>query len=1183
MRSGMAEVNGLEDDMDDKDASGEKTLDDVILENPELAEELLNSMNLKARYCNKDFDKFAESFCRVLGSTVNKAKRKKEEVEQRKRDEFMSMDMPVDFESAFSSDELDPKDLQTVSDVQDALTLSLCNYACVNIEYIASISSKSMKEVISELRGRIFLDPRRIDPERFYKGWVSRGEYLSGNIIEKLNAAKEANSRYPGFFDENIRALEEVMPEWLDADEIFVSLSSPWVPKKHIENFIRAILRKEYRATHDPLTSSWSLSCMKGYRIDALVSAMYGTKRMDAIEIIEKTLNQQPIVVRDSRSAWTVYGNKTEYVVNEKATLLAQEKQQLLIAEFRKWIWRDKGRADEIRRLYYEKFCCNRSRVFDGSYLKFPGLSEKVRLYDYQKDAVARIIFSPNVLLAHDVGSGKTYEMIAAGMELRRLKLAKKPLYVVPNSILGQWKKFFRMMYEKAKVLVVTPSSFAPAKRCAVLKSIRDDDFDAILMPYSSFGMISLSPDYYMDKIHKLKAQIDEAKKDPDRNTSALRRKMSAVRRMETDLLKKLEIERREAAGKEIIYFESLGIDRLFVDEAHNFKNVSFDTKMSNVLGLNSKGSEKCDDMADKVSCIQRLNGGGGVVFATGTPITNSIADCYVIQRYLQSGDLEVLGLSGFDSWAGMFCEITRDFEIDVDTSKYRMASRLSKFHNLPELSSLLSNVADFHHIDDNKEIPKFDGWTDCIIPKTPEFESFIADISVRADSVRNGSPREITSHGETIIDNMLLITTDGRKGALDLRLVDLPGDSSQPMSSASGSKVWKCASNVFDVYKRYEDSRSAQLVFCDISVPKKTFNIYDELKRLLIDFGIPSDEIAYIHDATCERERVRIMDSVRKGDIRVLIGSTFKLGIGVNVQERLVAVHHIDVPWRPSDMVQREGRILRQGNTSERVHIYRYITENSFDAYSWQLLETKQNFISRLLSGDVSERDEADVDGTVLNYAEVKALAVGNPLIKTRVEKSNELKKLRKLRSEWKDERIRIQRNVFKYEKDVARLTRHMEDAAQDGEFIRMMLSAKQNKKGKSAADARKSLRERIFAGINRCILESKEEKIAEYEGFDVIAPSYDLEAKQFVYICRKGKYKVEVGNNPLGILIRLDNFFENFEKYLSEQNQTLREKQEYIADARRDMSKDDEFAPRIKCVYEELRAIDRELGVSV
>ncbi len=1160
----------------------EKSLEDIISENPELAEKLLQGF----RYYGNEpaMGEYAKSISKALGGMVSRAKRRHKEEERKKAEDFMCMEIPVNFENAFASDGAGKEVVEHSDSIQDAFVLSVCNLARIDIEYISESSGKDMKEVISELKGSIFLDPAKMDESKFYKGWVSCDEYLSGNIMEKLKAAKCANVKYPGFFDDNIAALEAVLPPWLDADDIFVTLSSPWIPARYIEEFIDRVLNKSYRVRHDALTGSWSLVCAKGYYIDALVSVTYGTERMNAIEIIERTLNQQSIVVKDCERVWDASkGYRNEYSVNEEATLIAQEKQKMLIDEFRSWIWADDNRKAEIRRIYYEKFCCNRRRVFDGSLLRFEGLSEKVKLYDYQKNAVARIIFSPNVLLAHDVGSGKTYEMIAAGMELRRLKLAKKNLYVVPNNILGQWKKFFRMMYEKANVLIVTPTSFAPAKRLDVLKRIRDGSFDAVIMPYSSFLLIPLSPDYYVNKLNELKSQLEAARRDPARSTSGVNRKIAAVRKMESKLLKKLEEDRKRTAGKEAIYFEDLGIDRLFLDEAHNFKNVPFDTKMTNVLGLNSTGSDKCDDMADKVAFIQRQNGGGGVVFATGTPITNSISDCFIIQKYLQSGDLELLGLSNFDSWAGMFCEVTRDFEVDVDTSKYRIASRLSKFHNLPELASLLANIADFHHIGNNsEELPAFEGWTDCMVPKTESFEDFIADISVRADLVRDGRPRQIQSHGQTVTDNMLLITTDGRKGALDLRLVeDAPASCSSIRQT--DSKAWKCAANVFELYKRFSDEKSAQLIFCDISVPKEAFNIYDELKKLLMGFGIPSEKIAYIHDADSDKGRNKMTDAVRKGDIRVLIGSTFKLGLGVNVQERLVAIHHIDVPWRPSDMVQREGRILRQGNLSKQVFIYRYITENSFDAYSWQLLETKQNFISRLLSDDVCERDGSDVDGTVLDYAEVKALAIGNPLIKTRVEKSNELRRLRGLQAKRKEENIKTLENISKYEKDVKRLVKRIEDARDDRKHFESQKELKAHEKKKAAADSRKELRERIFAGIGRCIADAKEEKVADCYGFDIIAPSYDLGAKHFVYLRRKGRYKVEVGNNPMGILIRIDNFLQGFDGYISEQETALKEKSEYIEVARLELEKGDGYADEIRRVNAELKDIDRKLGVAV
>ena len=693
---------------------------------------------------------------------------------------------------------------------------------------------------------------------------------------------------------------------------------------------------------------------------------------MPALYILERTLNMKTVAVTDEVICHT-NASGVKRVINKSETVLALEKQQKMIKAFQRWVWKDQKRKERLEIIFENNFSCVRRRIFDGSFLDFPTMSPSVNLYPHQKNAVARILFSPNTLLAHDVGSGKTYIMIAAGMELKRMGLSRKNLYVVPNNIVGQWEKLFSVMYPDSKLLCVEPKNFTPTKRESVLEQIRDEDFDGIIMAYSCFEQIPLSKDFYTEQLQETLDKISELASNTNKATSKLERKKEAVRKA----LSSLELAMDNMY--DTVYFDELGITRLFVDEAHNYKNVPIETKVDKVLGISSKGSKKCRDMMDKVRLVQKQNNGGGVVMATGTPITNSITDAFVMQKYLQSGELGMLDLQSFDSWVGMFAERVTEFEIDVDTSSYRLATRFAKFHNLPELTALLSSIADFHQVDSSIGIPNFDGYKDALISKTSEFAAYLDDISARAELVRKG----IVSRSD---DNMLKITTDGRKAALDMRLVE-------PNTSFTyQSKVARCAENVFDIYCETQSDKSTQLIFCDSSTPKSGFNVYDEVKRLLIGMGVPSEEIAFIHDAGTESKREKLFSRLRSGNVRILIGSTFKLGLGVNIQNKLIALHHLDVPWRPADMTQREGRILRQGNENKKVYIYRYITEGSFDAYSWQLLETKQRFISGLLSGSLTERSGSDIESTVLDYAQVKALAVGNPLIKERVETANEL-----------------------------------------------------------------------------------------------------------------------------------------------------------------------------------------------
>lgn len=830
----------------------------------------------------------------------------KNEKKENRPQETTCTDLPLDWNNIFDSD-VRTQGVHTDS-IPDALILSLNTLGRVDIEYIASVTGADCKTVICTLKGSIYQNPETWN-ECFYQGWETAEEYLSGNLMRKWNAAKKANEAYDGYFTDNLRAIEKVLPPTVAAEDIYITLGSPWVPADVIDDFMAHLfgdplryyyynkdaMREAYKTKHDEITGSWEIPCKSRYNHSVAVRKTYGTNKIEALHILEKTLNMKSVVVTDEVSC-PVNASGKKRVVNKTETVAALDKQQALIKAFRDWVWTDEKRKERLETIYDNKFGCVRRRNFDGSFLTLPGLSPAVQLYPYQKDAVARIIFSPNTLLAHDVGAGKTYVMVAAGQELRRMGLSKKNLYVVPNNIVGQWRSIFLTMYPNANLLCVDPKAFTPKKREAVLKQIRDNDYDGIIMAYSCFEQIPLSKDYYREELRDKKALVTNVVKQKSKATSTLRRKRDAIDKAIS------EVELAMDDWYDTIYFDELGVTRLFVDEAHNFKNVPIETKAKNVLGINAVGSKKCQDMMDKVHLVQKKNDGKGVVFATGTPITNSVTDAYIMQKYLQSGELALLDLQSFDGWIGMFAEKSTEFEIDVDTSTYRLATRFSRFHNLPELTALLASFADFHSVDASAGIPSFDGYSDALISKTPAFADYLDEISHRADAVRN----RLVGRGD---DNMLKITTDGRKAALDMRLVDPAAQFTYQ------SKVARCAENVADIYFRTAKERSAQIIFCDTSTPKAGFNIYDELKDRLGDLGVPREKIAFVHDAETESKRAKLFAKVRSGEIRVLIGSTFKLGLGVNVQERLIAMHHIDVPWRPADMTQREGRILRQGN----------------------------------------------------------------------------------------------------------------------------------------------------------------------------------------------------------------------------------------------------------------------------
>ena len=1088
--------------------------------------------------------------------------------------EVTCMDLPLDWENVFN------RDVRTqgihADSISDGLVYSLSNLGRVDIEYISSITGEDYKTVIGALKGSIYQNPETWG-ECFYKGWETSEEYLSGNMMRKWKAAKEADKEYNGYFADNIKAIEKVLPPTVATKDIYVTLGSPWVPVDIIDDFIEHLLgdwrrhwysindEGDFHTKHDGLTGTWEIPFKNRYNHDVKVTRTYGTDRINALHILEKTLNMKSVAVTDEVACNTNSSGKKR-VINQSETILAIEKQNKMIKAFQKWIWDDERRKERLEIIFENNFSCVRRRIFDGSFLRFPDMSPSINLYPYQKDAVARILFTPNTLLAHAVGAGKTYVMIAAAMEMRRMGLSKKNMFVVPNNIVEQWKSIFCAMYPNANLLCVEPRSFAPLKREGVLERIRDEDFDGIIIAYSCFEQIPLSKEYYQNRLVDEQNLIAEIAGQKNKATSRLKKKQEAV----SKALSELSVAMNDLYNG--VYFDDLGITRLFVDEAHNFKNVPIETKADKILGISASGSKKCQDMMDKVRMIQKKNDGAGVVFATGTPITNSITDAFIMQQYLQSGELALLDLQSFDAWIGMFAERKTEFEIDVDTSSYRLATRFSKFHNLPELTSLLSSIADFHQVDTSTDIPQIDGYTDALVSKTNEFADYLKGISQRAEDVRKG----YVSRKD---DNMLKITTDGRKAALDLRLVD-------PSTMFTyQSKVARCVENVADIYFRTMAEKSAQIIFCDTSTPKTGFNIYDEVKDMLLSKGIPSDKIAFIHDARNETQRSAMFAKVRNGDIRILLGSTFKLGLGVNIQDKLIALHHIDVPWRPADMTQREGRILRRRNTNSKVQIFRYITEGSFDAYSWQLLETKQRFITGLLSGSLTERSGKDIEDTVLDYAEVKALAVGNPLVKERVETANELSRYLTLQRKLVESRIRMEKELLempgKKSNQESNIAHCEADIAFYNGWKQENPAPADNKTKKETAEKRKQLREYIHSALIGYILEPKEKVLMTYRGFEIILPANMTREKPYIWLKRNGRYYAELGDTNTGNLIRIDNFLDDLQTHLDKLKEGLSKLKERESQLKEELKKNESFSDEIEECRKRLEMLDKKLGV--
>ena len=1129
----------------------------------------------KLRAAKRTAEKHEENECR---------RREKEELERKAREEkekkeahireVTCMDLPLDWENAFDQD-VRTQGIHADS-ISDGLIFSLSNLGRVDIEYISSITGEDYKTIIGALKGSIYQNPETWG-ECFYKGWETSEEYLSGNMMRKWKAAKEADKEYDGYFADNVKAIEKVLPPTVATKDIYVTLGSPWVPTDIIDDFIEHLLgdwrrhwysidnEEDFNTKHDELTGTWEIPFKSRYNHDVKVTRTYGTDRINALHILERTLNMKSVAVTDEVVCNTNSSGKKR-VINQSETILAIEKQNKMIKAFQKWIWDDEKRKERLEIIFENNFSCVRRRIFDGSFLRFPNMSPAISLYPYQKDAVARILFTPNTLLAHDVGAGKTYVMIAAAMEMRRMGLSEKNMFVVPNNIVGQWKNIFYAMYPSANILCVEPKSFAPSKRESVLERIRDEDFDGIIIAYSCFERIPLSKEYYRNRLVYEQELIAEITGKKNKATSRLKKKQEAV----SKALSELAVAMDDLYNG--VYFDDLGITRLFVDEAHNFKNVPIETKADKVLGISASGSKKCKDMMDKVHMVQKKNDGAGVVFATGTPITNSITDAFIMQMYLQSGELAMLDLQNFDSWIGMFAERSTEFEIDVDTSSYRLATRFSKFHNLPELTSLLSSIADFHQVDTLAGIPQIDGYTDALISKTNDFADYLKDISQRAENVRKG----YVSRKD---DNMLKITTDGRKAALDLRLVD-------PSAMFTyQSKVARCVENVADIYFKTTACKSAQIIFCDTSTPKTGFNIYDEVKTMLQSKGVPSDKIAFIHDARTEAQRNAMFAQVRKGDIRVLLGSTFKLGLGVNIQDKLIALHHIDVPWRPADMTQREGRILRQGNTNSKVQIFRYITEGSFDAYSWQLLETKQRFITGLLSGSLTERSGKDIEDTVLDYAEVKALAVGNPLVKERVKTANELSRYLTLQRKLVDSRIRMEKELLEMPGKISNQENNIAQCEADIAFYNGWKQENpepvDSKAKKEATEKRKHLRGYIHSSLIGYVLEPKEKALTTYRGFEIILPANMTREKPYIWLKRNGRYYVELGDTNTGNLIRIDNFLDDLQKHFDKLKNGFAKLQEREYQLKEELKKHESFSDEIEECRKKLEILNKKLGV--
>ncbi len=1077
------------------------------------------------------------------------AEEEKKRIEEEQKKNITSMELPLDWSNVYDFDETTAE--THAESAGDGLIYSLKNLGRVDIEYISKITGVEMKDVIKKLKNTIYQDPDCLT-NNFYDGYKIADEYLSGNLFNKLKKAEEANKKYHGHFQNNIDALMRIMPTGIMTEDIYYTVASPWIPHSLIEDFIvsvfgvsRSIVMNNVK--YDSITGTWELrieSCYTSYKSDLT----YGTSKLRSIKLLERILNCKGMSVYDTLT--TPNGKKR--ILNKEETLLAEQKANEIQEAFVSFIDSSNKRKELITKAYNERYGYNVSRTYVGSFLEFPNLNSNIKLFDYQKDAVARIIFNKNTLIAHNVGAGKTYVMISAGEELIRTKLSNKNLYVVPNNIILQWSNIYKEMYPDSKVLVTKTSDYTPNKRRETLEKIKNGNYKNIIIPYSSFDRIPLSSSIKIKKLSVLINKIDLI--EFDKRTKALKKLLDS-------LIERLgELKSMPVDPDDDITFDKLGIERLFIDEAHNYKNIPIITKMGNIKGINIQGSSKCIHMLDVVDYMNAE--GYGTIMATGTPITNSISDAYTFQRYLQNGELQLVDINTFDAWVSMFAENAEDLEVDVDTSAYRVTNRFSKFHNLPELAQLMSNIADFYYEKHSTDLPVFNGYSNIMIKKTIDLSDYLMGISKRVEDIRNG----LVLRTE---DNMLKVTTDGRKAALDLRLID-----SYKYTNPYGGKISNCAENIVNIYLKTRKFKGTQLVFCDISTPKLGFNIYDELKGKLVSFGIPKNEIEYIHEASTDKEREKILDDTRKGTIRVLIGSTFKLGTGVNIQERLYAIHHLDVPWRPADMVQREGRILRQGNINPEVFIYRYIQEGSFDAYSWQLLETKQNFINELLSNSLNERTKEDVQDTILSYGEVKALAIGNPLLKTHVDLKNQLNKYSLLQKRQVSKESNLKTRLLA----IPNKRKNLKDVIYN---LKLDIELYKNNKREYNEKERIELRKKYWFGMVDNLRSEKTIDLGVYQGFNIIVPSYLLENNLSLELHGNGVNNVLIGNSELGVMVRIDNVLEDLPNKLIKKENELFNLNEEEKSIQIELDKKFDYSNQIMELKEQIEQIEKKLKI--
>ena len=1014
----------------------------------------------------------------------------------------------------------------SVDTPSEALAVSIGEHGKVDLPYMAELlgTPGEYGRITTELSGVIFKDPAA-DPNDPEAGWQMADEYLSGDVRAKLRMAQFAAETNPEF-SVNVEALTKAQPRELEASEIDVRLGATWLDPSIIQKFmtetfqIPYYLRRAVNVRYSPYTAEWRVEGKTATgRGDIISSETYGTSRANAYKILEETLNLKDVRIYDTIED---ADGKPKRVLNKRETMLAQQKQQVIKDAFANWVWQDPQRRIALVKQYNELFNSTRPREYDGSHIKFVGMNPEITLREHQRNAIAHVLYGGNTLLAHEVGAGKTYEMAASAMEAKRLGLCQKSLFVVPNHLTEQWASEFLNLYPNAKLLVARRKDFETANRKKFCARIATGDYDAVIIGHSQFERIPLSFErqerIIQEQIYETLAAINELKAYAGENFSI--KQMEKTRKtLETKLEKLRSDERKD----DVVTFEQLGVDRLFVDESHAFKNLFLTTKMRNVAGLSTSEAQKSSDMFGKCRYLDEITGGRGVVFATGTPVSNSMTELYTVMRYLQYSTLQQKKLTHFDCWASTFGETTTAIELAPEGTGYRARTRFAKFFNLPELMSMFKEVADIK-TSDQLHLPVPEAKFETVVAKPSDLQKeMVQELSKRAARIHSGTV-------DASEDNMLCVTNDGRKIGLDVRLMNpmLPDD--------PNSKLNVCVQNVLKIWEEGKDQKLTQLLFCDLSTPKNdgNFNVYEDIRKKLVAAGVPENEIEFIHNADTEAKKAALFSKVRSGDVRVLLGSTAKMGAGTNVQSRLVAVHHLDVGWKPSDMTQRNGRIIRQGNMNKEVKVFNYVTEGTFDSYLFQTLENKQRFISQIMTSKSPVRSCEDVDEQALSYAEIKALCAGNPLIKEKMDLDVQVAKLKVLKADHQSQKFRLQDKLLtKFPADIQETNAHIAGLKADAQLAATHPQGKEEFCGMVikgvAYDEKKTAGERLVLACSE--LPNAEEKvIGSYRGFE-LSLRFDAFRTEYQALLKgQRKYTVPLGTDPLGNIIRLDNSLNNF-----------------------------------------------------